>query len=900
MIEPSAAITRAIMSEAATRIDASLRADVRLLGDLLGQVIAEDRGQATVDTIERIRALAKSAREHLRGWQPLSAELARLDEPSLVDVTRAFNQFLNLANIAEQQFQARQPGIDLAAELRALLAAGIEPDAVAECLRRARIELVLTAHPTEVLRRTLIRKYDRIATTLEHLRHSLDDVERRAARTVLRRLIAEAWYTPETRDVQPTPQDEAKSGYAVIEHSLWFALSSFLRKLDAAVADAGLPALADDCLPVRFAAWMGGDRDGNPNVTAQVTTEVLLLARWMAADLLLRDVEHLQTDLSMQRCSDALRAEAGDATEPYRALLRTMRDQLRATRDWAERATTLAHPGDPAIMLHADQMLRPLRLIDTSLRSCGMGAVADGPLRDVVRRTRCFGTTLLPLDVRQSADRHAAVFDELTRHLGVTDAVGRSYAEWPESQRLRFLLQELQGRRPLFPTHWPASPDVREVLDTCRVVADACALAHREGDVTDARDTGIANYVISMARTASDVLAVILLLRSSGLATRLSIVPLFETLADLDHAGDCLSQLLALPWYRAWCGDHQQVMIGYSDSAKDAGQLAAAWAQYRAQERLSQVAQAQGVRLTLFHGRGGTVGRGGGPSYAAILSQPPGTVDASLRITEQGEMIRFKLGTEALAVQTLGTYLAATLKATLVGPGEPRAEWRATMDRLSAAAVNGYRRTVRDDPDFLAFFQSVTPERELGTLALGSRPARRKAVQDIASLRAIPWVFAWTQMRLLLPAWLGTDNALQDAQAHGELSQLRKMSRDWPFFAMQMDTLEMVLAKVEPQIAGYYADRLVTAALQPQMDALRSRVDDVTQSLLALREHAVLLEHQPSLQAALSVRNAYLDPLHLLQVELLARRREDTTSSAVATALKVSMAGVSSGLRNTG
>jgi phosphoenolpyruvate carboxylase len=403
-----------------------------------------------------------------------------------------------------------------------------------------------------------------------------------------------------------------------------------------------------------------------------------------------------------------------------------------------------------------------------------------------------------------------------------------------------------------------------------------------------------------MARTASDVLAVILLLRASGLTSPLPVVPLFETLADLDNAGDCLAQLLALPWYRAWCGDEQQVMVGYSDSAKDAGQLAAAWAQYRAQERLAQVARAHGVRLTLFHGRGGTVGRGGGPSYAAILSQPPGTVDASLRITEQGEMIRFKLGTEALAVQALSTYLAATLRATLVGPGEPRPEWRSAMDHLADAAVGGYRRTVRDDPDFLGFFQSVTPERELGTLALGSRPARRKAVQDIASLRAIPWVFAWTQMRLLLPAWLGTDVALSDAHERGELPLLREMSRDWPFFAMQMDTLEMVLAKVEPQISGYYAERLVPAALRGQMDALRDRVDDVTQALLALREHAVLLEHQPLLQAALSVRNTYLDPLHLLQVELLARRRADTTSTAVATALKVSMAGVSSGLRNTG
>ena len=275
-------------------------------------------------------------------------------------------------------------------------------------------------------------------------------------------------------------------------------------------------------------------------------------------------------------------------------------------------------------------------------------------------------------------------------------------------------------------------------------------------------------------------------------------------------------------------------------------------------------------------------------------------MNGSLRITEQGEMIRFKLGTETLAVQTLAAYLAATLRATLAGPGSPRRSWRDCMDRLAHAAVGGYRSVVRDDPSFLAFFQAVTPERELGTLALGSRPARRNAVQDIASLRAIPWVFAWTQMRLLLPAWLGTDVALRTAQQRGELPLLREMSRDWPFFAMQMDTLEMVLAKLEPQISSYYAARLVPAHLATHMEALRDRADDVTQALLALREHGHLLQTNPLLQLALGVRNTYLDPLHLLQVELLARRRSDTPSDAVAMALKVSMAGISSGLRNTG
>ncbi len=891
------------MSEATAQIDASLRADVRLLGDLLGSVIAEDRGRETVAIIERIRALAKAAREGGRGWQALSAELAQLDEARLVDVTRAFNQFLNLANIAEQQFQARQPGTDLGDELQSLLAAGVDGAALSTCLNTARIELVLTAHPTEVLRRTFIRKYDAIASTLEQHRHSLNERERIAARSELRRLIAEAWYTPEIRATQPTPQDEAKSGFAVIESSLWFGIASGMRKLDAALAESGLPELPVSSMPVRFAAWMGGDRDGNPNVTAEVTREVLMLARWMAADLMLRDVEQLQADLSMQRCTAQLRERVGPGNEPYRALLRTLRERLRSTRDLAEAAQNTPSLASTHAWLQTAEVLEPLLFADASLRACGMAAVADGPLKDSIRRVQCFGCTLLPLDVRQNSDRHTAVLDELTRYLGLTDAVGRAYGEWPESRRVQFLLHELQGNRPLFPSSWPASEEVQEVLATCSVVARACSARgpHSDGQpAADPRDTGIGNYVISMARSASDVLAVILLLRASGLQQPLPIVPLFETLDDLNHASDCLQQLLEIPWYRSWCGDQQQVMIGYSDSAKDAGQLAAAWAQYKAQEQLAEVARQHAVRLTLFHGRGGTVGRGGGPSYAAILAQPPGTVNGSLRITEQGEMIRFKLGTETLAVQTLASYLAATLRATLAGPGSAQPEWRACMDRLATAALGGYRSVVRDDPYFLAFFQAVTPERELGTLALGSRPARRKAVQDIASLRAIPWVFAWTQMRLLLPAWLGTDVALRVAQEQGELPLLRKMSRDWPFFAMQMDTLEMVLAKLEPQISSYYATRLVPAELASQMDALRDRADDVTQALLALREHRMLLQNNPLLQLALSVRDTYLDPLHLLQVELLARRRADPPSDAVAMALKVSMAGISSGLRNTG
>ncbi len=399
-----------------------------------------------------------------------------------------------------------------------------------------------------------------------------------------------------------------------------------------------------------------------------------------------------------------------------------------------------------------------------------------------------------------------------------------------------------------------------------------------------------------MATSPSDVLAVILLLRSVGVERALPVVPLFETLADLDGAAATVDALLTIPWYRRYAGAEQHVMIGYSDSAKDAGQLAAAWAQYRAQEQLVEVAQRHGVRLRLFHGRGGAVGRGGGPSHQAILSQPPGSVQSSLRVTEQGEVIRFKLGNPGLATETLTRYVTAVLEATLHPPPVPNAEWRARIGELSSQALAAYRGVVREDPAFVPLFRALTPERELGILALGSRPSRRRDTQDISSLRAIPWVFAWTQMRLMLPAWLGTDVALATVDSGDDV--LADMSH-WPFFRMQLDMLEMVLAKADPDLAQYYARRLTTTEQQKSVARLGERADVLAAALLKLHGAKQLLQNDPALRASLSVRNTYLDPLHLLQAELLARYR-NAPDDATARALKVTMAGISSGLRNTG
>ncbi len=877
-----------------TQIDARLREDVHQLGELLGSTIRDQHGEAFLDKIERIRKGAKAARQgSADGARQLSETLDGLHDDELLPVARAFNQFLNLANIAEQYHRVRRRGAGEAQPfenrvfdelLQRLRANGHEPEALARQVAELDIELVLTAHPTEVSRRTLIQKYDAISAQLAEQDHSdLSGAERDAITSSLQRLIAEAWHTEEIRRVRPTPVDEAKWGFAVIENSLWYALPTVMRKADQALQRETGQRLPLDAAPIRFASWMGGDRDGNPNVTAKITREVLLLARWMAADLYLRDIDSLAAELSMQRANDELRARAGDSAEPYRAVLKQLRERLRATRTWAHES--LAGPvNPPAQVLHDNADLRePLLLCYRSLHDCGMGVIADGPLLDFLRRVSTFGLFLVRLDVRQDATRHASAMGEITDYLGL----GR-YDSWDEEQRLAFLQEELSGRRPLLPADFNPSADTAEVLATCREVAAAPAAS-------------LGPYVISMAGAASDVLAVQLLLKEAGLRRPMRVVPLFETLADLDNAAVAIERLLGLPGYRAGLQGPQEVMIGYSDSAKDAGTTAAAWAQYRAQESLVRICREHGVELLLFHGRGGTVGRGGGPAHEAILSQPPGSVNGRFRTTEQGEMIRFKFGMPDIAEQNLNLYLAAVLEATLLPPPLPQDAWRAQMDKLAADGVATYRSVVREHPQFVEYFRQATPEQELGRLPLGSRPAKRRE-GGVESLRAIPWIFAWTQTRLMLPAWLGWEAALRNALERGEGELLREMREQWPFFRTRIDMLEMVLAKADESIARLYDERLVESELHSLGAHLRDLLSQASEVVLGLTGQSQLLTHSPETLEFITVRNTYLDPLHLLQAELLARsrQREQEAGSALEQALLVSVAGIAAGLRNTG
>ncbi|MCL7941251.1 phosphoenolpyruvate carboxylase [Halomonas sp. ATCH28] len=875
----------------------SLRDNVRILGDSLGRTIADDLGPGFVDRIETIRSFAKRGRQGEDGSQRALIEyLRKLPDRDLLPVTRAFNQFLNLANIAEQHYRARfrrvedyKPGSQpvLSELLERARGEGHSPRKLVETLSGMRVELVLTAHPTEVIRRTLIQKYDAIDDCLTAIESSADYPERGVrAQGRLEELISQAWHTDEIRHERPTPVDEAKWGFAVIENSLWQAVPDFHRDLDNLLLETAGERLPLDAAPIRFASWMGGDRDGNPNVTAKVTREVLLLGRWMAADLYQRDLEQLKAELSMWKSNSALKAEVGDVAEPYRELIKRLLARVEATRDWAKaELDERSYEGGPIIETR-DQLYAPLLACYRSLCDVGLDTIANGVLLDTLRRVAVFGVTLTKLDLRQEAGRHAQVMEELTHGLGLGH-----YRDWGEAQRQEFLLEELASRRPLIPRRWECSAESREVIDTFRVIASE----HREA---------LGTYIISMAGEPSDVLAVALLMKEVGGTVSLPIAPLFETLADLDHAGEVIDHLLALPGYRALAGDSQEVMIGYSDSAKDAGQLAAAWAQYRAQERLVEVCERHGVDLTLFHGRGGTVGRGGGPAHAAILSQPPGSVNGSLRVTEQGEMIRFKFGQPEIALRSMEIYACAVLEASLLPPPAPRPEWREEMDRLAEVAHGAYVGLVREDPDFVPYFRAVTPEGALGRLPLGSRPTKRRQDGGVETLRAIPWIFAWTQIRLMLPAWLGSGEAFsQRLEAEGGLEVLREMRDQWPFFGTYLDMLEMLLAKADVGIAAYYEHRLVDEpSLKALGERLRIRFGRLHEALLQVLDQQELLEKTPLIRQAIEVRNPYIDPLHGLQAELLQRNRDadGAISADLSRALMVTMAGIAAGLRNTG
>ena len=876
---------------------AALRGNVNLLGQLLGQTIKDAQGQAILDKVEEIRALSKSSRSgNEDDRQALIDVLHALSDEELLPVARSFNHFLNLANVAEQfHTVSRFNDVGLGQQnpltqtLKTLATKAeqgqLDSNHLAETLSKLHINLVLTAHPTEVTRRTIINKHVELSDCLASLERKDNLVQERD--NILNRieqLISQAWHTDDIRRSRPTPVDEAKWGYAVIENSLWHAVPRFLREFSANVKDQLSLELPIDYSPIEFTSWMGGDRDGNPFVTSQVTKEVLDHGRWMALNLYIQDLKTLCAEFSMSDASDELVELAGQEFEPYRAVIKKLKNQV---------AETVAHLGakiknkrsdSQDLITNINQLKHPVEVCYRSLLKCNMKVVADGLLLDLLHRINSFGLRLAKLDVRQDSSRHGDVFSELTRYLGLGD-----YNQWQEQDKQAFLLAELNSRRPLIPKHWQPSPDVQEVLDTFDVIAKQ-----------DEATFGL--YIISMARTASDILAVQLLLKESGCSFDLPVAPLFETLDDLNAGSDVITTLLDNVWYRGHIKNTQNVMIGYSDSAKDAGMMAAGWAQYEAMDKLVQLADARGIELVLFHGRGGTVGRGGAPAAQALHSQPPGSLKGGLRVTEQGEMIRFKFGLPDVALQSLNIYAGAVLQSNLLPPPEPKPQWREVMKLISEESCEHYRNVVRHDENFVPYFRMATPELELSKLPLGSRPAKRNPNGGVESLRAIPWIFAWSQNRLMLPAWLGALTGLKAALNKYGAETLNEMSLQWPFFRSRLEMLEMVFSKADCWLSEHYDNALVEDMYKPLGVTLRKELQEAISLVQSLSPQKSLLAEQPWIKESISLRNPYTDPLNLLQVELLRRARseEKRNEGDIDNALMITMTGIAAGMRNTG
>ncbi len=871
-----------------------VRQNIHMLGEFLGETIREAQGSEILDLIESIRQLSKKSRSgDEQAREQLLDKLAHISTENVLPVARAFSQFLNLTNIAEQYQTISRHDYDetlgnraLGALFARLKAQNTPVELVIQTVEKLLVELVLTAHPTEVTRRSLVHKHVEINKCLEQLEHDdLTEGEKFRLQRRLMQLIALAWHTNEIRAARPTPIDEAKWGMAIIENSLWTAVPDFSRELNFQLEKYfGLQhdvALA----PVRFSSWMGGDRDGNPFVTSEVTRKVFYMNRWKAAELFLNDISDLAEELSVVNCTPEFREKYGDHIEPYRVVIKGLRSKLQNTLTYfgeliEDKPVTI---NKEDVLFNDEELWEPLFDCYQSLHACGMRIIANGGLLDCLRRIRCFGLSLSRLDIRQESTRHEMAIAEITRYIGLGD-----YSQWTEDDKQAFLVRELSSRRPLIPTNWTPSPETQEILDTCKVIAEQ-------------PESVISAYVISMAREASDVLAVHLLLKEAGCKYTIPVAPLFETLDDLDHSEKVMTDLFNIGWYRGIINNYQMVMIGYSDSAKDAGMLAASWAQYRSQEALVNLAEKHNIELVLFHGRGGTVGRGGAPAHAALLSQPPRSLKSGLRVTEQGEMIRFKLGLPEVAVDTLNLYASAILEANLLPPPEPKQSWRDVMDKGAEISCEIYRGVVRGEPDFVPYFRAATPEQELAKLPLGSRPSKRNPNGGVESLRAIPWIFAWMQNRLMLPAWLGAGAALRTMIEAGDEATIKEMSKEWPFFSTRIGMLEMVFSKADLWLAEYYDQRLVAKELQRLGQNLRTQLSEDIQTILALSSDGQLMGDLPWIADSIALRNVYTDPLNLLQVELLARLRQtENPDPELEQALMITITGIAAGMRNTG
>jgi phosphoenolpyruvate carboxylase len=901
-----------------TTRDEALRADIRRLGNQLGEALVRQHGPDLLDLVEEVRSLGKSARRggSADAAQQLSSLLGELETAEVIPLVRAFTTYFYLANVAEQVHRIEEMASDdryLRQTVDRILSADLDQALVDDIVSRFEVRPVFTAHPTEAARRSILTKRSEIAELLSRRmtavnQDQVDLVDRRSAE-----LIDQIWQTDELRTERPTVVDEARSALYYL-----VALADRVLPRLTEILDAQLHRLSPgtDTAPLRFGTWVGGDRDGNPGVTAKTTLEALALQHDRGLTLLIETIEELSEELSM----------SSELTAPSSALMRSLDDDRRLLPDVWQRE--MQRTSDAPYRLkcsfiharlintrsrikeggehmagvdyaHPNQLIDELELIAESLRESRGQLIAEGAVARVKRAAMLLGFQMAILDVRQHSARHTAATTELFGNVGV------DYAALDGEAKLKILSDELTGTRPLSGPTTSLSDDSAETLATFQAIKEAHRRYGRQV---------VESYIISMTESAGHVLEAAVLAREAGLVdlkqdiADIGFVPLVETIDDLRGSGELLDSLLADPNYRrivSLRGDLQEVMLGYSDSNKVGGITASQWEIYKAQRVMLNVAERHGIRLRLFHGRGGTIGRGGGPTHAAILAQPFGTVDGTIKVTEQGEVISEKYGNPEIAARNLELMVASVLESSLLHRQSRRSKetldsWTEAMDCFSEHAYDSYR-GLATDRSLVPYFLSSTPVEELAKMNIGSRPSRRPGgVGGIDDLRAIPWVFGWTQTRQIVPGWFGVGSGLRAARSAGYGELLAEMVEEWSFMRTFVSNVEMTLSKTDLDISASYVAELVDPKHRHLLDVIRDEYETTIEEVLGLRGTKELLEDSPLLQRTLAVRDIYLDPINYLQVSLLARSRAGEDSPELDRALLLTVNGIAAGMRNTG